>query len=137
MKVKIIWEMIQDGESDITEYDGYYGIINDTENISFSEKNNKTKHLLKVTEDALKWIRTIDGDSNAGFVTDFMAGDSTCLDYETPYGNIKLEIETQGFRVLRDDKAGLPEIHLAYCLRQDGMKVSEYRVRICVNETGD
>lgn len=131
MKVKIIWERTQDGEAEIAEYEGHYKRLGGSENISFCETENNIRHLLKVTDYALKWIRTIDGESDFSEM-EFAADKSSSMDYKTPHGNIPLDIATRSYVLSRHEKTDLPHVYLDYCLKQKGQIVSEYKVTIVV-----
>ena len=135
MKVKISYERIQDGAKDISEYEGHYGKVNASENISFAQEESATKHLLKITDNAMRWIRSMDINGNL-FSDDleFAEGRIDSTEYATPHGSIRMEISTKKYRLLRNKETGLPYIELEYMIRQAEEVISEYKVSIKVYE---
>ena len=133
MKVKIIYERIRDGEKELSEYAGHYRKIGDSENISFAETETKTKHLLKIKDDIMKWTRSVDINGRSfSNEMEFGEGVADILEYVTPYGNICMDVFTKKYRLLRDAAGGLPRIELEYVIRQMGEVGSEYKVTIRV-----
>lgn len=131
MKVKIIYERIQDGEKEISEYEGHYRKIGDSENISFAETEAKTKHLLKIKEDIMKWTRSVEINGRSfSNEMEFGEGVTDILEYVTQHGNIRMDVSTKKYKLLRDEKNGLPRIKLEYVIQQTGTVVSEYKVTI-------
>lgn len=133
MKVKISYERVLDGEKDISEYDGHYGKMRDSENISFTEADTGTKHLLKIRDDIMKWTRSVDINGRSfSNELEFGEGVTDILEYVTQHGTIQMEVSTSRYTVSRNEKSGLPHIELEYVIRQTGKVVSEYIVEIRV-----
>ena len=133
MKVKIIWERNQDGETEITEYEGHYKNINGAEIISFCEADTETKHLLKITDDVLKWTRSVSDETVSGSTEiEFKEGKSSCMNYITPHGSIRMDVDTSNYNLSRHQDSGLPHVLLDYCLKQKGEIISEYKLCIRV-----
>lgn len=131
MKVKIIYERIRDGEKEFSEYAGHYRKMGFSENISFTEE--ETKHLLKITDDIMKWTRSVDINGRSfSNELEFGEGVTDILEYVTQHGNIRMDVSTKKYRLLRDEESRLPRIELEYDIRQIGIVVSEYKVTISV-----
>ena len=133
MKVRISYERIQDGVKEISEYEGHYGKTNISENISFTQEEIGTKHLLKITDKAMRWIRSM--DINGDLFSDdleFATDRTDSMDYVTPHGSIRMEFSTKKYRLLHSEKTGLPYIELEYAINQAEKVVSEYKVYIRV-----
>ena len=104
----------------------------DSEHISFCEDENKIKHLLKASRDALKWTRSVEaGDDSFSTDMSFAGGKTERMDYVTPHGMIPMDIATRKYELSRQEN-GLPHIQLEYVLEQDGKPVSEYKADIRV-----
>ena len=131
MKVKIIYERIRDGEKELSEYAGHYRKIGDSENISFAETETKTKHLLKIKDDIMKWTRSVEINGRSfSNEMEFGEGVTDILEYVTQHGNIRMDVSTKKYKLLRDEGSGLPRIELEYDIWQTGTVVSEYKVTI-------
>ena len=131
MKVKIKYERIRDGEKELSEYEGHYRKTGVSENISFTEAETKTKHLLKIRDDNMKWTRSVDINGRSfSNELEFGEGVADILEYVTPHGKICMDVFTKKYRLLRDEGSGLPRIELEYDIWQTGTVVSEYKVTV-------
>ena len=131
MKVKIKYERTQDGIKEISEYEGHYRKTGVSENISFTEAETKTKHLLKIKEDIMKWTRSVDINGRSfSNELEFGEGVTDILEYVTPHGKICMDVSTKKYKLLRDEGSGLPRIELEYDIWQTGTVVSEYKVTV-------
>ena len=131
MKVKIKYERIRDGEKELSEYEGHYRKTGVSENISFTEAETKTKHLLKIRDDNMKWTRSVDINGRSfSNELEFGEGVADILEYVTPHGKICMDVSTKKYKLLRDEGSGLPRIELEYDIWQTGTVVSEYKVTV-------
>ena len=131
MKVKIKYERTQDGIKEISEYEGHYRKTGVSENISFTEAETKTKHLLKIKDDIMKWTRSVDINGRSfSNELEFGEGVADILEYVTPHGKICMDVSTKKYKLLRDEGSGLPRIELEYDIWQTGTVVSEYKVTV-------
>ncbi len=131
MKVKIKYERTQDGIKEISEYEGHYRKTGVSENISFTEAETKTKHLLKIRDDNMKWTRSVDINGRSfSNELEFGEGVADILEYVTPHGKICMDVSTKKYKLLRDEGSGLPRIELEYDIWQTGTVVSEYKVTV-------
>ena len=131
MKVKIKYERTQDGIKEIAEYEGHYRKTGVSENISFTEAETKTKHLLKIRDDNMKWTRSVDINGRSfSNELEFGEGVADILEYVTPHGKICMDVSTKKYKLLRDEGSGLPRIELEYDIWQTGTVVSEYKVTV-------
>ena len=131
MKVKIKYERIRDGEKELSEYEGHYRKTGVSENISFTEAETKTKHLLKIRDDNMKWTRSVDINGRSfPNELEFGEGVADILEYVTPHGKICMDVSTKKYKLLRDEGSGLPRIELEYDIWQTGTVVSEYKVTV-------
>ena len=102
MKVKIKYERTQDGIKEISEYEGHYRKTGVSENISFTEAETKTKHLLKIRDDNMKWTRSVDINGRSfSNELEFGEGVADILEYVTPHGKICMDVSTKKYKLLR------------------------------------
>ncbi len=126
VRIRIV--RIQDGVSDIEEYQGNIKEINNRLNVTFSEISDdgtRTAHLLKADSDSMEWIR--EGDIKTKTV--FKAGSSLPFLFSTPHGSIHMKLTTHDYSYIKKDTH---EICVSYSIDQGENMISDYETRISI-----
>lgn len=125
--VRIIIQRNQDGTNEINEYFGKAREFNDRLHITFSdmqEDGSSTQHLLKIGSDHMEWIRS----GNYGkSKTAFKAGESLPFLFNTPHGDINMQLVTDSFTYTKKDTL---VVSVSYFIMQGDEICSRYNTSI-------